>query len=155
MTEENRPFEYKEEEKKDENSEFNLFDEHDETQRELLIIESKKVRNKLFTIAAIFFVSVLITLAIADTPVRFALFDLLVIPGIIFGLGFLAIKEPLVAISIAAVILIGLWVLQIVAFGVIAVVSGWLVKAIVIYMLIAGFQSGKEAHRIRRELGNR
>lgn len=151
MTEESRLFE----DNKEENVVSNLFDDHLDTQREILIIESKKVRNKLFIIAAIFFVSVLITLGISNTPIRFALFDLLVIPGILVGLGFLAMKEPLVAASIAGVILIGLWVLQIVMFGALAVVSGWLVKAIVIYMLIAAFQSGKEAHKARRELENK
>jgi uncharacterized membrane protein len=150
MTEENRQFENKEE-----NVVSDLFDDYSETQRELLIIESKKVRNKLFAISVIFFISVLITLGISGMPIRYALFDLLLFPAIIFGLGFLAMKEPLVAVSIAAVIVIGLWVLQIVLVGGEAAIRGFLVKGIIIYMLIAGFQSGKEAHRIRKELNSR
>ena len=132
-----------------------IFDDYNDTQRHVLVIETNKAKSKLFTIAIVLFISILIGLMIAKTPISYALFDLLVIPGVIFGLGFLAIKEPLVAVSIAAVIIIGLWVLQVVLLGGIALVSGWLVKAIVIYLLISGFLSAKEAHKIRREIGNR
>jgi hypothetical protein len=150
MTEENRPLE-----NKDENVVSDIFDDYNDTQRELLNIETKKVRSKLFTIAAIFFGSVLLSLAISNIPVSDALIDVLIIPGGLVGLGFLANKEPLAAISIAAVIVIGLWVLQIVLLGGEHILRGLLVKGIIIYLLIAGFQSAKEAHKIRRELNNK
>jgi hypothetical protein len=159
MTEENRLFDNKEEEykeeKKDENVVSDLFDDYNDTQRELLAIETRKVRSKIFTIAVIFFLSVLLSIAIANIPLNAALIDLFIIPGVLLGLGFLANKEPMVAISIAGVIVIGLWVLQIAVLGAEHLLRGLLVKGIIVYLIIAGFQSAKEAHKIKRDLNNK
>jgi hypothetical protein len=75
-----------------------------------------------------------------------------VIPVLLAGLAFLALREPLLAMIIAAIIFIAAWIYTISVMGGQAAVSGWLVKAIVIYLLIAGFQNAREAQRIRKEL---
>lgn len=75
-----------------------------------------------------------------------------VIPLVCVGLAFLSIKEPLTSIIIAAVIIIGLWVYAAVVTGGMAAISGWLIKAVIVYLLIAGFQSAREAQKIKKEL---
>jgi hypothetical protein len=64
----------------------------------------------------------------------------------------LANKEPVIAMILSAIIIVGIWVYTIVITNGTAAISGWISKAIIIYLLIAGFQSAKEANKIKREL---
>lgn len=75
-----------------------------------------------------------------------------VIPAALTGLAFLANKEPLTAMIIAAVIIVGLWVYSIVITGGKAAIMGWLIKAVIVYLILAGFQHAREAARIKKEL---
>jgi len=70
----------------------------------------------------------------------------------LIAIAFLALKQPLAAIIFAAIVFTGVWVLMILVFGGIGAISGLLVKAIIIYFLISGFQSAKEVNRIRKEI---
>jgi hypothetical protein len=135
------------------NSVSGYYENYSDTQKEVLAIEIRKTRNVLFTIAAIVFASDLLGLAILNAFVFEAILIILIVPAILIGLGFLAVKEPLTAIIIAAVIIVGVWVYTIIAVGGSAAITGWLVKAIIIYFLIAGLQHAKEAMRIKKELG--
>ncbi|HEX7845825.1 MAG TPA: hypothetical protein VF476_08515 [Chitinophagaceae bacterium] len=135
-----------------ENIVSDMYDNYSETQKEILEMEIRKTRNKLFTIAAVIFCFDLIALLIADALVTETFILIVAVPAILVGLGFLALKEPMLAIIIAAIIIIGIWIYTIVITGGMAAISGWLAKAIIIYLLIAGFQSAKEAQRIKKEL---
>jgi hypothetical protein len=135
------------------NSVSGYYENYSDTQKEVLAIEIRKTRNTLFTIAAIVLASDLLGLAVLNAFVLEAILIILIVPAILIGLGFLALKEPLTAIIIAAVIIIGVWVYTIITVGGRAAIMGWLVKAIIIYFLIAGFQHAKEAMRIKKELG--
>ena len=68
------------------------------------------------------------------------------------GLAFLAMKEPLLTMIIAALIIVAVWIYIIAMNGSQAAITGWLGKAILVYLLIAGFQSAREAQRIKKEL---
>jgi hypothetical protein len=132
----------------EENVVSGLYDNYTETQKEILAIEIRKTRNKLITVAVVIFVFDLLALLIANA----LLHETLVIPLILTGLAFLAVKEPLAAMIIASVIIVGIWVYTIIVTGGVAAISGWIGKAIIIYLLIAGFQNAREATRIKREL---
>jgi hypothetical protein len=84
--------------------------------------------------------------------VETVIFDILLFPVIFLALGFLSVKEPMVAIVLGMVIMIGFWVYIVVAIDVSYLLKGWLGKAIIIYLLFAGLQNAREAHRIRQEL---
>jgi len=135
------------------NSVSGYYENYSDTQKQVLAIEIHKTRNTLFTIAAIVLASDLLGLAVLNAFVFEAILVILIVPAILIGLGFLALKEPLTAIIIAAVIIIGVWVYTIITVGGRAAIMGWLVKAIIIYFLIAGLQHAKEAMRIKKELG--
>ncbi len=130
-----------------------LFANDIETQKEILAIETRKTRNALIYVAAVIFVFDLIGLLILNAVMARSLLLIAVVPAIILGLAFLSIKEPLVAIIIAGLLIIGIWIYTIVITGGIAAVSGWIGKIIIIYLLIAGFQHAREASRIKKELG--
>jgi hypothetical protein len=136
----------------EENVVSDLFDNYQETQKEILDIEIKKVRNKLFTLAIIFFISDLLQLIASDLVNPTTILVIAVIPLLFVGLGFLAIKEPLLAMVLCAVIIGGIWIYVAVVTGGRAALSGLLVKGMVVYLVIAGFQSANEAHKIKKEL---
>ena len=140
------------EQQPDENAVPGLFDNYSETQKEILAIETRKTRNKLFTLAVIAFASDFLGLLVANAVTFQTLLFIVAIPAVLVGLAFLALREPLTAMIIAALIFAGFWIYAITVIGGRAAVTGWLVKAIVIYLLIAGFQNAREAHRIKKEL---
>lgn len=135
-----------------ENVVSDIFDNYQDTQKEILDMEIKKVRNKLFTLAIIFFVADLIQLVASDTLNITTLIIISVIPLFFVGLAFLAIKEPLLSMVLCAVIIGGIWIYVAVVTGGRAVFSGLIVKGIVVYLVFAGFQSAIEAQRIKKEL---
>ena len=137
----------------EENVVSGLYDNYNETQRDILAIETKKTRNKLISIAIVIFVLDLIALMMVNQLMGETFLMIIIVPAVILALAFLSIKEPLVAMIIAAVIIIGLWVVAIINTGGMAAISGWLGKAVIIYLLIAGFQNAREAQRIKKELG--
>lgn len=137
---------------KEEHVVSDLFDNYQENQKEILDIEIKKVRNKLFTLAIIFFLSDLLQLIASDLVNPTTLLVIAVVPLFFVGLAFLAMKEPLLSMVLCAVIIGGIWIYVAIATGGQAALSGIVVKGIVVYLVIAGFQSANEAHKIKKEL---
>lgn len=129
-----------------------LFDGYGDSQRELLAMELRKTRNKLLIVALIIFLSDLLGLLKLDALSTDMLLWILAIPAVITGLAFLSQKEPMAAIVIATLIILGLWIYVIVITDGRGAIMGILVKVIIITQLIAGFQSAREAQRIRKEL---
>ncbi|MBI5371902.1 MAG: hypothetical protein HZA79_07735 [Sphingobacteriales bacterium] len=136
----------------EENVVSGLFDNYQETQKEILQIELRKTRNKLFTLSAVVFGSDLLALVTANALNISTLIVILVIPVLLLGLGFFAGKEPLLSMIIAALVIGGIWVYAAIVTGGMAAISGWLVKAIIVYLVIAGFQNAVEAQKIKKEL---
>lgn len=128
------------------------YDNYAETQKEVLAIEIRKTRNTLFILAAIAFAGDMLALLIADMVVLETILRILVIPVVLTGLAFLATREPLTAMIIAAVIIVGIWIYSIIVTGGMAAITGWLIKAVIVYLIFSGFQHAMEAMRIRKEL---
>jgi lysylphosphatidylglycerol synthetase-like protein (DUF2156 family) len=139
-------------EKEEENIVAGLYDGYQDTQREILEIEIRKTKIKLFTIAAVVFGFDLLALLAANLVNADTILYIAIIPAIMVGLAFLAMKEPLLAMIIAALIIVAVWIYIIAMTGSQAAITGWLGKAILVYLLIAGFQSAREAQRIKKEL---
>lgn len=138
----------------EENIVSGLYDNYQETQREIMEIEIKKTRNKLFTLAAMFFISDFIQLTASDALNFNTLIVISVIPLIFVGLAFLTAKEPLLAMIICAVIIAAIWIYLAVITGGLSAISGLIIKGVVVYLIIAGFQSAIEAQKIKKELRN-
>jgi hypothetical protein len=129
-----------------------LYENYSETQKEILAIEIRKTRIKLFTIAGVIFLFDFLAIYMANTFTLPVFLWILIFPVIIAGLAFLATKEPLTAMIICAVIIIGLWLYAIITTGGRAALTGWFGKALIIYLIFAGFQNAREANRIKNEL---
>lgn len=129
-----------------------IYDNYEEVQKEILSIEIRKTRNKLITIAIVLFSFDLLVLLMADLVSMSTLGLIIIIPAIIGGLAVLSVKEPLIAMIIASIIIVGIWIYTIILTGGRAAASGWIGKAIIVYLIFAGFQNATEAARIKKEL---
>ena len=129
-----------------------ILDSYADTQKEILAIETRKTRNKLFIIAAVILISDLLALFMANAFNATTLLAIGIVPLVFVGLAFLAIKEPLLAMIIGAAVIVALWVFMFVQFGNRSLISGLLVKAVLITLLISGFQKAIEANRVRKEM---
>ena len=134
------------------NTESNIFYNYFETQKEILAMEIRKTKNILITLSVIVFGSDLLALVVANAVVLTTLLIILIVPLLLFGFSLLAPKEPMTAMIAAIIIMVGIWTYMIVITNGTAAISGWLVKAVIIYFLIAGYGHAKEANRIKREL---
>ncbi len=141
-----------ENQKEEENIVSALYDGYQDTQKEILEIEIRKTKTKLFTIAAVVFGFDLLALLAVNLVTADTLLYIAIVPAIMVGLAFLAMKEPMLAMIIAALIIVGIWIYIIAMTGSQAALTGWLGKAILVYLLIAGFQNAREAQRIKKEL---
>jgi hypothetical protein len=137
---------------KDESVLSGIYDNYADTQREIYAIEVRKTRNKFFTMAGVFLVFGLITIAISGIPFSYLIGSVLILPVLFCGLALLATKEPLTAAIIGIVLVFGLWLYNAIVVDVTTLLQGWIAKAIAIYLLFAALQSAKEAHRIKKEL---
>ena len=129
-----------------------IFDSYTEVKKEILVIESRKTAYKLFSTAAVILIFDMISVFQIGMPLSFVMPEIFIIPLVFAGLGLLAFKEPLVAIILGIVAMIGIWIYFAAVAGMITLTQGWLGKAIVIYLLLAGLQNAREAHRVRQEL---
>jgi hypothetical protein len=132
----------------------NIFDSFEEVNKFTYYAELKKVRSRLLTIALLLFLSDLLGMLVSDLLTVQLLLWSLIIPAIIASLAFLAFKEPLAAMIIATVIIAALWIYIVAMTGARGPIAGFLVKAIVIYLLATGISSAKNAQRLKKELGN-
>lgn len=137
---------------KPENVVADYYDGYADVQKDVLAIEIRKTRNTLFVLAALVFGTDLLALAVANVVVPLTIFAISIVPLLLVGLAFLATKEPITAMIIAAVIIVGLWIYNIYITGGRAAIMGWLIKAVIAYLIIAGFQHAREATRIKKEL---
>ena len=127
-------------------------DTYADTQKEILFIETRKTRNKLFIIAAVILISDLLALFMANAVNATTLVVIGIVPLVFVGLAILALKEPLLAMILGAAVIVALWLFMFVQFGNPSLISGLLVKAVLITLVISGFQNAIEANRVRKEM---
>jgi hypothetical protein len=129
-----------------------IFDNYNETQREILAIETRKTKNKLIIIAVVIFLFDFIAISVLNLLTVSAIGSILIIPVIMGLLALLANKEPLLSMILATLVLFGIWIYTIAVLGVGAAKIGLLSKIVLITLLLTGFQNAREAQRIKREL---
>jgi hypothetical protein len=136
----------------EENVVSDIYDNYHETQKEIYDMETRKTRNKLFTLAVLIFAMDFIALNIINAVNFQTLIIIAIVPVLFIGLAFLALKEPLMSMIIATVVIVGFWAYAAIQSEGRSAISGWLIKAVVVYLIIAGFQNAREAQRIKKEL---
>jgi hypothetical protein len=129
-----------------------IYDDYNQTQLELFQIETRKTKFKLFAISAVIFGFGFIAIAILNLMSLQNILSIMIVPAIIAALAWLSTKEALLAMILAAVVIVGVLIYSISLYGAAGLYKGLIEKAILVYLFIAGFQSAREAQRIRKEL---
>ncbi|HYK55113.1 MAG TPA: hypothetical protein VEV15_01440, partial [Flavisolibacter sp.] len=123
-----------------------------ETQLDIWQHEKKKTMQAIFAIGAILLGSDLLALLMAGSLTATTFAYTLVAPVLYVLLGLFAQRQPLVAAIIASLVFIAIIAITIYAFGARSIVSGLLLKAVVIFFIISGFNHAREAERAKRNL---
>lgn len=114
--------------------------------------DSKKTMTSLIIIGCVLFASDFLALSMANAINAYSLVAALIAPALFVGLGFLARIRPMLSMVVASVLFALIIILSIYLLGAKAIVSGLLVKAVVIYFFIKGFNHAKEAEEAKKTL---
>jgi hypothetical protein len=128
------------------------YDTYKEVQLDILQTETRKTRNAIFIVAAILFGSDLLALLMANAASGSNLLYILVVPMLFVAIGFFALKQPLVAILAAILLYISLWAFTVYTYGGAQILSGLIVKAIAVTLLLIGLNNAREAEKARKNL---
>lgn len=113
-----------------------------------------RTRNSLFIIGAVLLLSDILGLSMANALNGTTFIYVLVVPVIFVALGFIAMVKPMVAMSVAAILFVLIIAYNIYVMGARSIVSGLIVKAVLIYFFIKGFNHAKEAEASKKDLSN-
>jgi hypothetical protein len=111
-----------------------------------------KTKNSLFIIGGILFLSDLLSLSMANALSGSTIIYILIAPAFFVALGLLSKAKPMLSMSIAAFLFILIIALSIYTYGAKSLVSGLLVKAVLVYFFIKGFTHGKQAEKAKKDL---
>jgi hypothetical protein len=109
-----------------------------------------KTRNSLFIIGGILLLSDLLALSMSNALSGTTLVYVLVVPVIFVVLGFVATARPMFSMIAAAILFALIIAYNIYAIGARSIVSGLIVKAVLVYFFIKGFNHAKEAEQAKR-----
>ena len=129
-----------------------IYDNYTETQKEIYSLETKKTRKVIITMAIIIFLVDLLAVSRQDGLNIQTVSIVLIVPAIFIGLAFLAMREPMVAILLSSLILLAIWAYAVIILGPSGLISGWLIKSVLIFLMFAGIQNARTAQAIKREL---
>ena len=124
----------------------------EEVQKDIWITGKKKTMNSIFIIGGILLFSDLIGLSMAHNLNGSTLTYVLIVPLIYAGLGFFARSKPMVAIVIAISIFIGILIMNLYLLGGRSILSGLLIKAVVVFFMISGFRHARDAENAKKIL---
>ena len=129
-----------------------IYDNYTETQKEIYSLETKKTRKVIITMAIIIFLVDLLAVSRQDGLNIQTVSIVLIVPAIFIGLAFLAMREPMIAILLSSLILLAIWAYAVIILGPSGLISGWLIKSVLIFLMFAGIQNARTAQAIKREL---
>jgi hypothetical protein len=114
----------------------------------------KRTKNSLFIIAVVLLLSDILGLSMANALNGTTFVYVLVVPIIFVALGFAASVKPMIAMSVAAVLFVLIIAYNIYVLGARSIVSGLIVKAVLVYFFIKGFNHAKDAETAKRDLSS-
>ena len=123
-----------------------------EVQKDIWTTGKKKTMNSIFIIGGILLFSDLIGLSMAHSLNGSALIYVLIVPLIYAGLGFFARTQPMIAVVIAIFIFIGILLMNLYLMGPRSILSGLIIKAVVVFFFISGFRHARDAETAKKNL---
>lgn len=137
-------------------SEFSIFETayDKEILQENLRYDLDRARNSLFIIGAVLLFSDILGLYMANALNSTTLVYALLVPVVFVALGFAALIKPMLAMTVAALLFVLIIAYNIYVLGARTIVSGIIVKAVLVYFFIKGFNHAKDAEQAKRDLSN-
>ena len=123
-----------------------------ETQLDIWQHERKKTMKAIFTIAGILFFSDLVALLMANGLNATTFTYIIIVPLLFIGLGFFANKQPFLSILAATILFAAIIIMNIYLSGAKTIISGLLIKAVVIFFIISGINHARVAEAARKDL---
>ncbi|MBX9782233.1 MAG: hypothetical protein K2X48_02965 [Chitinophagaceae bacterium] len=118
------------------------YEGYKETQMELLAIYHKKRRNNLLITGLMFLIADCIAMAVRGNADSYTILGSILFPLLYTGLAFLSLKNELAAVIGAVILVILYFVLTVIISGPAALFSGWIFKAVLVYLHISSYGQG-------------
>ena len=123
-----------------------------ETQIDIWNHERKKTMKSIFIISVVLFGSDLLALSMANLLTTSTFIYILIVPLIFVGLGFWARNKPVLSVIITIILFAAIIALNIYAIGIKSIISGLIVKAVVVFLFISAYQHAREAEEAKQKL---
>lgn len=128
------------------------YDTYKQTQAEIFAVECRRVRNSIFWVAGLLFGSDMLGLAMVNLITSDTILYALLFPVLFIALAFLALKQPMLAAILSILLFAGIIIINIIAFGGVGAIRGIIVKAVIIYFLLAAVQSAQTAEQAKKDM---
>jgi hypothetical protein len=128
------------------------YEGYKETQIEVLAIHHKKLRNNFFIIGLVFLAVDMIGMAVSNHVATTVILASLLMPILYAGLAFLSLKQAMMAVIIAIVLFALALILQVLVNGAGALLSGWLFKAVLVYLHISAYRYANDIRTTEKEI---
>jgi len=116
----------------------------------------KPIRNArimLFIVAAMQLLPIILLGDVSDEVKIFTIIECVIVALMFAGLAFWTKKKPFIALLLAMILFVGLIALNAIIIGPGTIMTGFVVKILVILLLIMGLRNAKEAEDLRKTFG--
>jgi hypothetical protein len=131
------------------------YDDHMQLAEDTMKSDSKKACILLFVAAVVALGFDLIAIFSLHIPIALAWLNIAVVPVGLIALGLLAIKESMVAVVVAALLVFVFWIFNLFTLSPIVIVNGFIPKGIVIALLFGAYMFANFAMKEKRDLSMR
>lgn len=128
------------------------YDDHRQLAEETMKSDSKKACILLTVTAIVVFGFDMLATYSLDIPILMVWLNIIPVPIGLIGLGLLAVKEPMVAVIIAALLVFALWIFNLVPLSPVVIEKGLTQKGIAIGLLFGAYMFANFATKEKREL---
>ena len=128
------------------------YEGYKQTQIEVLAIHHKKLRNNFFIIGLVFLSADMIGMAVSNNVASTVIAASLLMPILYAGLAFLSLKQTMMAVIIAVVLFALVLILQVLVNGAGALLSGWIFKAVLVYLHISAYRYANDIRTTEKEI---
>ena len=128
------------------------YDDHRQLAEETMKSDSKKACIMLIVTAIVVFGFDMLAVYSSDVPFSLVWLNIIPVPIGLIGLGLLAIKEPMVAVVIAALLVFALWIFNLVPLSPVVIEKGLTQKGIAIGLLFGAYMFANCAMKEKQDL---
>jgi len=123
-----------------------------EVQEDIWAHDRKKTKRSIMIIGAIMFGNDFLSLLAAGRMDMASIPYIVFFPLIFIGIAFFARARPLQGMALAALLYAVIIALTVYVQGVAGLAGGWMIKAVLVFLIILGFRHARSAEKARKNL---